>query len=136
MKVEITYRRRPRIEMLALIDIVFLVLIVFIYAMYSMAVHRGLPVILPQSSVAEIEREKILAVTARADGSIFVDREQVSLDELTKALSEKPNREKDNGVLIFADETLNYRVLFQILDRVRQAGISRISLQAELHTEP
>ena len=39
--------KKPRIEMLPLIDIVFLLLIFFIYAMLSMAVHRSLPVSLP-----------------------------------------------------------------------------------------
>ena len=132
MKVDISFRRRPRIEMLALIDIVFLVLVVFIYAMFSMAVHRGLPVILPESTAAEIEKEKVLAVTVRADGSVFVDRDQVGLDRLTRSLAEKPPQERENGILLFADETVSYQVLFQILDRVRRAGINQISLQAEL----
>ena len=34
--------------MLPLIDMVFLVLVFFIYAMLSMAVHRGMPVLLPE----------------------------------------------------------------------------------------
>ncbi len=132
MKLEICFRRRPRIEMLALIDIVFLVLVFFIYAMYSMAVHRGLPVILPESTAAEIEREKVLAVTIRADGNIFVDQDQVGLDGLTKSLTDKPTKEKEMGVLIFADETVSYQVLYQILDRVRRAGIYQVSLQSKL----
>lgn len=132
MKVVTSCRRRPRIEVLALIDIVFLVLVVFIYAMYSMAIHRGLPVILPESTAAEIERDKVLAVTVRAHGRIFVDQDQISLDVLTNALVDKPNKEKQRGVLIFADETVSYQVLFQILDRVRRAGIYQVSLQAEL----
>ena len=132
MKVDTSFRRRPRIEMLPLIDIVFLVLVVFIYAMFSMAVHRGLPVILPESTAAEIEREKVLAVTVRADGSIFVDQDPVSLDGLTEALAAKPKSERETGILIFADETVRYQLLFQILDRVRRAGIHQISLQAEL----
>ena len=136
MKLDIAFRRRPRIEMLALIDIVFLVLVVFIYAMFSMAVHRGLPVILPDSAAAEIEKEKVLAVTVRADGRVFVDRDPVSLDGLTQALADKPKQERDNGILLFADESVNYRVLFQILDRVRLAGIHQISLQAELDGGP
>ncbi|MBW2339659.1 MAG: biopolymer transporter ExbD, partial [Deltaproteobacteria bacterium] len=57
MKVNLGPRRRARIEILPLIDIVFLLLVFFIYAMLSMAVHRGVPVILPTSSSARIERE-------------------------------------------------------------------------------
>ena len=49
--------------MLPLIDIVFLVLVFFIYAMLSMAVHRGLPVILPSSSTAKIDKTIVLSVT-------------------------------------------------------------------------
>ena len=136
MKVDVSFRKRPRIEMLALIDIVFLVLVVFIYAMFSMAVHRGLPVILPESTAAEIEKEKVLAVTVRADGSVFVDQDQVSLDGLSKSLAGKPDKEKAGGILLFADENVSYQVLFQILDRVRRAGIDKISLQAELLNGP
>ena len=61
-----------------------------------------------------------------------IKKYQVSLDRLTKSLAEKPQQEKGNGILLFADETVSYQVLFQILDRVRRAGINQISLQAEL----
>ncbi len=50
MKLNLDTQRKVRIEMLPLIDIVFLLLVFFIYAMLSMAVHRGLPVVLPTSS--------------------------------------------------------------------------------------
>ncbi len=136
MKVDNSFRRRPRIEIIALIDIVFLVLVVFIYAMFSMAVHRGLPVNLPASTAAEIEKEKVLAITMRADGSVFVDQDRVSLDGLTKSLANKPKQEKEKGILLFADKTVSYQVVFQVLDRVRRAGINQVSLQAELDSGP
>ena len=136
MKVDDSFRRRPRIEMIALIDIVFLVLVVFIYAMFSMAVHRGLPVNLPASTAAQIEKEKVLAITMRADGSVFVDQDRVSLDGLTKSLANKPKQEKEKGILLFADKTVSYQVVFQVLDRVRRAGINQVSLQAELDSGP
>ena len=44
MKIQLPAIKKARIEMLPLIDIVFLLLVFFIYAMLSMAVHRGLPV--------------------------------------------------------------------------------------------
>ena len=49
MKIMLRNKKRARIEMLPMIDIVFLLLVFFIYAMLSMAVHRGLPVNLPAS---------------------------------------------------------------------------------------
>ena len=54
MKLSLQSNRKARIEMLPLIDIVFLVLVFFIYAMLAMAVHRG--------------RQRILLqITRRAD---------------------------------------------------------------------
>ena len=68
MKVKPVGVKKARIEMLPLIDIVFLLLVFFIYAMLSMAVHRGLPVELPVSTTAEIDKKLVLSVTIDAQG--------------------------------------------------------------------
>ena len=132
MKVALPERRKSRIEMLPLIDIVFLLLVFFIYAMLSMAVHRGLPVVLPTSSTAKIDKHLILSVTVRADGSIFLDKEKVNLKDLKGALRRAALNRKETGVLLFADKAVPYQELFRVLDQIRLAGLNRISLQAEL----
>jgi biopolymer transport protein ExbD len=131
MKVHLQGTKRARIEMLPLIDIVFLLLVFFIYAMLSMAVHRGLPVVLPSSTTAEINNHLILSVTVQADGSIYLDQERISLRALRESLMEKASGEKEAGVLLFADKNLPYKRLFRVMDEIRLAGLSRISLQAE-----
>ena len=68
---------------------VFLILVFFIYAALSMAVHRGIPVILPKSTTAKIDKKLILSVTVKADGSIYLDKEPVSLENLSRALEKK-----------------------------------------------
>ena len=144
MKLELEQRKRPRIEMLPLIDIVFLLLVFFIYAMLSMAVHRGLPVDLPVSSTAPIDKELILSITVKApdkkseeSGGIFVDDEAVALEDLTRVLVDRASamRTKGNpepGVLLFADRSINYQKLFAVLDRINRAGLAKISLQADV----
>ena len=132
MKVALPGRRKSRIEMLPLIDIVFLLLVFFIYAMLSMAVHRGLPVILPTSSTAKIDKHLILSVTVRADGSIFLDKERITLKDLKEALRLAARNRKETGVLLFADKAVPYQELFRVLDQIRLAGLNRISLQAEM----
>ena len=131
MKVNLQTERKVRIEMLPLIDIVFLLLVFFIYAMLSMAVHRGLPVVLPTSTTAKIEKHLLLSVTVKSDGTIYVDKEEVSLGSLGEALKIKAQSEEEPGVLLFADRDLPYQDLFRVLDQIRMAGLNRISLQAE-----
>jgi biopolymer transport protein ExbD len=132
MKVNLQTSKKVRIEMLPLIDIVFLLLVFFIYAMLSMAVHRGLPVLLPSSVSAKIDKELILSVTVKSDGTLYVDKEQVSLNDLASFLKTKSAPEKDVGILLFADRSLSYQNLFRVLDQIKMAGIHRISLQADV----
>jgi len=132
MKVNLNTERKVRIEMLPLIDIVFLLLVFFIYAMLSMAVHRGLPVILPSSTTVKIDKNLLLSVTVKSSGTIYVDKEMVTLESLAGVLKRKAQTGREPGVLLFADRSLPYQELFRVLDQIRTGGISRISLQAEV----
>jgi len=132
MKVNLGSTRRPRIEMLPLIDTVFLLLVFFIYGMLSMAVHHSLPVRLPVSSTAKLDKSELLTVTIKADGSLFVNKNQVSEAEFKRVLLNYKTARDSTGVLLFADRKVTYQTLFTVLDRIREVGIDRISLQAEL----
>ena len=126
--------------MLPLIDIVFLLLVFFIYAMLSMAVHRGLSVELPASATSEPDKEQILSVTVKyTDGAAeyFVDEEPVALSEVGVFLKDRAAAElsasgREPGVLLFADKQIDYQQLFMVLDQINRAGLSRISLQADV----
>ena len=136
MKLNMNTHKSVRIEMLPLIDIVFLLLVFFIYAMLSMAVHRGLPVLLPASSTAEIEKKSTLSVTVKTDGTIYVDEKLISIENLADFLKKRAEIDKDTGIFLFAERTLSYQKLFRILDQIRMAGLNRISLQAEADQQP
>lgn len=131
MKVDIPSIKKSRIEMLPLIDVVFLLLVVFIYTMLSMAVHRGLNVNLPESETSVIEKQIILSVTIDEKGIIYLDEQKVAPEELTETLKALTADKKNPGVLLFADKNIPYQDLFKVLDKIRQAGLNRISLQAE-----
>jgi len=132
MKVDFQTGKKVRIEMLPLIDIVFLLLVFFIYAMLSMAVHQGLPVLLPTSSSPHIDKSLVLSVTIKSDGTLYVDKEQIAFNDLAAVLKRKTGAENDPGVLLFADRSLSYQNLFRVLDQIRMADIHRISLQADV----
>jgi biopolymer transport protein ExbD len=131
VKVTLPARRKSRIEMIPLIDIVFLLLVVFIYTMLSMAVHRGLPVALPASAATEIEKNLVLSVSIDRDGTVYLDKAPLELGELTSALRARAEGRDNPGVLLFADKEVDYQNLFRVLDRIKLAGLHRISLQAE-----
>lgn len=131
MKIEFNAGKKARIEMLPLIDIVFLLLVFFIYAMLSMAVHKALPVALPSSDTAKIHKQMVLSVTVDSEGAIHVDKDPVPLQSLAAILKEKAGKTENPGVLLFADKDLSYQDLFRVLDQITLAGIKQVSLQAE-----
>jgi biopolymer transport protein ExbD len=136
MKINRPQGKRARIEMVPLVDMFFLVLVFFIYAMLSMAVHRALPVQLPVSSAAELNQKTILSVTVKDDGSLFLDQTPISLERLPGALIRWKKQNEKTAVQLFADRRVSYQRLFQVLDRIKAAGIPRIALQAEKESAP
>jgi len=137
MKLELLERRKARVEMVPLIDTIFLLLLFFIYAMLSMRVHHALPVRLPASSSAEIDQAGLVQVTLQADGAIFVDHRLVPLDQLADLVKQQhPTPSDEVMVMVFADRRVAYQSLFQVLDQIRGAGIRRIALQAEPAPSP
>mmetsp|Transcript_28556 Transcript_28556/g.13221 ORF Transcript_28556/g.13221 Transcript_28556/m.13221 type:complete len:135 (-) Transcript_28556:125-529(-) len=130
MKVNLDIKK-ARIEILPLIDIVFLLLVFFIYAMLSMAVHRGLTVDLPTSASAKINKKTNVSITIKSDGTIYLDKEKIDINRLTRILSEKFKEDAESEAMLFADSDIEYKRIFSVLDKIRQAGIRCISLQAE-----
>jgi biopolymer transport protein ExbD len=129
----------PRVEMLPLIDIIFLLLVFFIYAMLSMAVHHGKAIDLPDSDSVSLETKEAISIIiqAKEDGvAVFLDDGEVplALEELRVSLEQKKQQHGDDDepdVQIFADKTVSYQGLFQVLDTVSKVGLTRISLQAD-----
>jgi len=132
MKVSLQVKRKPRIEMIPLIDLMFLILVSFVYGVFFMSVHRGVPVTLPLSSTARIEKQLTLTLTIQADGTVFMDKEPVPMETLGETLKLRAAENKETGVLLFADKSIPYQKLYTVLDLIRMAGLSQVSLQAEV----
>lgn len=129
-------RRHARVEMLPLMDVVFLILVFLIYAMMVMVVHMGMPVALPTSKSAQPEQVVTLALTIRQDGALWLDKEAVTLADLPDAVArqslERGLDASDEPILqVFADAMLPYQKLFDVLDVLKKAGLKKISLQAK-----
>jgi biopolymer transport protein ExbD len=119
-----------RIELIPLIDIIFLLLVFFIYSMLSMVVYRGIPVDLPAADTAETEQRDIIAITIDDQGQIYLDKDLVSdlalLGRLKNAVAAFPHK----AVIISGHRNSPYRVFVEVLDQVRLAGCQRVSIEA------
>jgi biopolymer transport protein ExbD len=129
VKVKVPAVRRARIEMIPLIDVIFLLLVFFIYAMLSMTVHRGLPVKLPSAAVAGPAQDVHIAITIKADGSLALDKHPVDLDGLIAGLKARFATDKKTPVYIFGDGATHYQRIIEVFEAVKKSGFDRVSLQ-------
>ncbi|MBW2060597.1 MAG: biopolymer transporter ExbD [Deltaproteobacteria bacterium] len=125
--------KKARIEMLPLIDIVFLLLVFFIFAMLSMTVHRGLRVELPEASTAQMDERRHVDITITKDNEVLVGEVRVSLDGLINEVLRHGGR--NAPIFINGDRRADLGLAIQILDRLRRAGRHDVTFQTREETK-
>lgn len=127
--------RHARLELLPLMDVVFLILVFLVYAMLSMVAHMGMPVTLPASKSAQPEQIVTLALAIQEDGSLWLDKDPVRIANLPEEIRARMKAQgsgidSEPVIQVFADAALSYQKLFNVLDVLKNAGLKKISLQA------
>ena len=118
--------RKARIEMLPLMDVMFLILVFFIYSVFSMSVHRGLKVDLPAAKGSHLKGERII-VNISADNRFFVNKRPMPLEEAAGA-TVALWQETGAPVLISADKAVPYDAVMQAMAALQRAGVARVAL--------
>lgn len=131
MKISKKYTKNARIEMIPLIDVIFLLLVTFIFFAMSMTINKGIPVDLPDSGTAQVDKSKFSEITVKKDGTIFFDGEKTVLPALLTRLSLLRQKSPNIRVMISGDRGASYEMVISILDVVRKSGISGVSLETK-----
>lgn len=115
--------------MIPLIDVVFLLLIFFIYTMLSMTIHKGIPLLLPKATTGLIDKEDYLSISITRDHRVFLDEREIPLEELRQTLTERRRTQPELRVFIRGDRRVLYEWIVRVLDTVRAAGLRKVSLE-------
>lgn len=116
--------------MVPLIDMFFLLLVFFIFGVFSMTMQQGILVDLPQAVTATSTQDDAVTVSLTAEGAVYLNQEPIAVDGLAAALQALRLERPDPLVIINADRRSDHGAVMAVLDAVRQAGLQRISLQA------
>ena len=122
--------KRPRIEMVPLIDMFFLLLIFFIFGMFSMKMQEGIIVDLPHAQTGAVSKDdQTITVSVTAEGELAVNQQPATLQTLPTALAQQRGERREPLVVINADRLATHGVVIAVLDAVRQVGLPRVSFQ-------
>ena len=116
-------------------DVMFLVLVFFIYCIFDMAVHRGLKVDLPNAAGAEEKGERIV-ITIRADDSLQLNGMDLTKPEIIQRVKDLQSVKMKLPVLISGDRKSSLGVGIELLADLKSAGVEKASFQVSGKAEP
>ena len=119
---------QTRLEMTSLMDVMFLVLVFFIYCIFDMAVHKGLKVDLPNAAGADEKGERIV-ITIKADDSIQLNGIEMKREDVVSRVKELNAVKMKLPVLISGDRKSSLGVGIELLSDLKAAGVEKASFQ-------
>lgn len=118
------------INITPMLDIVFIMLIFFIVTT-SFIKESGIDVNRPTAQTAERKERGNILIALQSNGEIWIDKRSVDI-RAVRANVERLHAENPQGsVVIVADREARTGSLVQVMDQVRQAGITEVSLAAQ-----
>ncbi len=126
-------RRRARIEIIPLIDVIFFLLATFVLFTLSLNQSGGPRVALPAAATGEARDPRgTVTITVRADGSLAWDQRAVTLAEFVARLQALKQTEPDPRVLLNGDRDARFAQVRYVIDEARRAGIAKILVETRL----
>ena len=128
MKIELKPKKKARIEIIPMIDVIFFLLVFFMISSLSHEKFGSISVNLPKtSSMANAITQKII-VSINSAGEIFLNQNKVSYDSLTEVLSHAMKDLPDETVILNADEGVSYGLVMKVLDQIKKIGVRKFAL--------
>ena len=123
-------RKKARIEIIPLIDIMFFLLASFMMVSLSQVHMKGIKVNLPSgvSGQTQTKREYI-SVSVDKDGHYFFDKDEVKDEELISRLKKVHDSAPDAKVFVRGDRDSVHLNVTHALDIIRSAGFYKISFE-------
>ena len=115
-------------ELVSLMDVMFLVLVFFVYSIFDMAVHHGLKVDLP-GATGTLEKGERMVVTIDAHDALQLNGRPLPQDDIVEELRRLVSVRKDTPVLIAGDRRASLGIGIELLARLKAAGVEKASFQ-------
>jgi biopolymer transport protein ExbD len=128
----------PTLNLTAMLDVMFLLIIFFMLGTRFVDEERKIGLLVPEV----VDRGTLTAAPSRKevnvyrDGSITLDRATVTLEELTVRLAAARRQYADLGVLVRGDAKGEFQRVADVLNACKQAGIQDLGITVRLAPPP
>jgi biopolymer transport protein TolR len=114
------------INITPLVDVVFVLLIIFMVT--APVLQSGIEVNVPKTrTVKEITEERTV-ISINKDQRVFLGNDPVNINEIKAKLRQKIRDPQHQSVFLRADQDVPFGAFATVMDAVKQAGITNVSI--------
>jgi biopolymer transport protein ExbD len=125
-------RRKTRLEIIPLIDIMFFLLASFMMVSLQMQKVRTLKAGLPRATLATAAtKPNTINLSVDRYGQVAVDRKAVSFPELLTLLTNRCGMDASVPVFITGSRDATHGSMMYVLDFVKRAGVQRVAISVK-----
>lgn len=129
------YQQNAEMNITPFVDVMLVLLIIFMVAAPLATVD--VPVDLPSNAAAPSSPPADpVYVSVQADGLLFVQEQQVTIDGLQALVRGVTSGQQDTRLFLRGDQAVDYGTLMRVMNTLQKAGYTRISLVASEELEP
>jgi len=127
-------KKKARIEIIPLIDVIFFLLATFVLFTLSLNRINSVPVNLPVASAnsSPSEKDETVRLQVSDQGTCYWNKELISLGEIAPRLQQYKTQVPNPRVLIAGDDRAKFGITVLALDEVRKAGIQQVSVETRV----
>jgi len=125
-------KRRSRIVIIPLIDIMFFLLASFMMVSLQMSRTENIKVHLPSASQAQQDyRPNMINIAVDKSGAVWLEKREISLAELGLVLSNRFAADTNLPVYISGDRDTLHGDMVKVYQTVRAAGIQNVAFMTD-----
>ena len=123
-------RKKARIEIIPLIDIMFFLLASFMMVSLSQVHMKGMKVNLPVGQSGETQKKsQYISVSVDKDGHTYFDKKEMNYDELTAILKKTHDEDPEAKVFVRGDADTVHGNIIRVLDILRSVGFYKVAFE-------
>jgi len=114
------------INITPLVDVVLVLLIIFMIT--EPVLQSGIQVNVPRTRTVQEITQQRMVVTIDANQNVYLDDKPINIHALTSTLRAHSSDPAKQVIYLTADRTLPFGVFCTVMDAVKQAGITKVSI--------
>ena len=114
------------INITPLVDVVLVLLIIFMLT--APILQSGIEVEVPKTRTVKEITEERLVITIDRQQRVFLGNEPVNINQIAAKLRQKVRDPEHQSIFLRADEEVPFGAFATVMDAVKQAGITNVSI--------